>query len=124
MKVTGGYHPHHDAQCDFPPRDSTILFQHCVLFNNTNDLRVMSDAIFEASLHSNQIQSLFKVMLCLISFVTFVTFILHDAARVHILHKPLFEKHDFFVNGTECVFQSSAYPDLNSNVRFGKDSFF
>lgn len=68
----------------------------------------MSDAIFEASLHSNQIQSLFKVMLCLRSFVTFGTFILQDAARLHILRKPLFEKHDFFVNETECVFQSGA----------------
>lgn len=38
------------SQCDIPPRDSSILFQHRVLFNISNVLRVMSDAIFEASL--------------------------------------------------------------------------
>lgn len=45
----------------------------------------MRDDIFEASLHSNQIHILFKVMLCLMSFVTFGTFILQDAARLYIL---------------------------------------
>ncbi len=45
----------------------------------------MRDYIFEASLHSNQIRILFKVMLCLMSFVTFGTFLLEDAARLYIL---------------------------------------